>query len=175
MGRDKALIELNRRPLILRIFDRLDRVSDDVFAVARDTAPLEAMGLRAFADEVDVQTPVAGILTALGRAIHPHVFICACDMPFVLPDVIRLLAACAGGGVAVPVHDGRPESLHAVWATGLRDRVGEVLSGGELAVHRVLEALDVTYVDEDEWRVVDPRGRSFVNINTPSDLGAATS
>jgi molybdopterin-guanine dinucleotide biosynthesis protein A len=27
-------------------------------------------------------------------------------------------------------------------------------------------------VDESEWRLVDPHGRAFTNLNTPDDLAA---
>jgi molybdopterin-guanine dinucleotide biosynthesis protein A len=173
MGRDKALIELNRRPLVMRVTDRLWACADDVFVVAKDPEDFDRLGLRWVPDGAGAQTPLAGILGALRAAKHDHVFVCACDMPFVSPDVVRLIASRGEGfDAAVPQRDGRPEPLHAVWSANAGDRVDAALQEGETAVHRALEKLRVAWIDEDEWRSVDPRGRSFVNINTPSDLSA---
>jgi molybdopterin-guanine dinucleotide biosynthesis protein A len=95
-------------------------------------------------------------------------------MPFVSPDVVRLIAdESEGFDVAVPQRDGRPEPLHAVWSADVADRVESAMSSGERAVHRVLEDLNVAWIPEDMWRRLDPRGRSFVNLNTPEDLRAA--
>jgi molybdopterin-guanine dinucleotide biosynthesis protein A len=174
MGRDKALIELDRRPLIVRVFDRLNAVSDDVFAVTKDAEPLEPLGVRVVVDDDEAQTPIAGIARALRAARHEHVFVCACDTPFLSPKLIVLLASrAAGADAVVPRRDGRPEPLHGVWSSGAADRVEAALRKGERAVQRMLETLDVVWVDEDEWSAVDPRGRSFVNLNTPTDLTSA--
>jgi molybdopterin-guanine dinucleotide biosynthesis protein A len=175
MGRDKALIELNRRPLIVRVFDRLNAVSDDVFAVTKDEAPLEPLGVRVVVDDHEAQSPIAGIARAMRAARYERVFVCACDTPFLAPKLIALLASKASrSDVVVPRRGGRPEPLHAVWSAGAAQRVSEALDDGELAVHRIFDHLDVVWVEEDEWKAVDPRGRSFVNLNTPSELDEAT-
>lgn len=165
MGRDKALLELNGRPMVCHVVDRLRAVSDDVFVVAKRQHALDGFGLRVITDDVEAHTPLAGIARALRAAASSRVFVCACDMPFVSDRLIELLAERATGyDVAVPLRAGRPEPLHAVWSTRVAFRLEE------RAVHRVLDELCVAWVGEKEWKAVDPEGSSFVNVNTPEDL-----
>jgi molybdopterin-guanine dinucleotide biosynthesis protein A len=122
-------------------------------------------------DRSDVHTPLAGIATALRTAKHDHVFVCACDMPFVAPDLVRFLAERAvGHAAAVPRRNARPEATCAVWSARAADDIDAALAVGERAVYRVLDTLDVVWIDEPVWKAIDPTGASFVNINTPEDL-----
>ena len=174
MGRDKAFVELNRRPLIVRVTDRLWNCADEVFVVTKHPEDFDRLDRRAVPDGAEAQTPLAGVLGALRAAKHERVFVCACDTPFISPELVRLLAArLEGHDAAAPRNEGRAESLHAVWSSRLGDRVAESIDAGERAVHRVLEELRVAWVEEDEWRPLDPRGRSFVNLNTIDDVERA--
>lgn len=174
MGRDKSLLPFRNRPLIAHVVERCGVCSDDVFVVTKRPRQLQSLRFRVVVDHADEQTPLAGIVTALGAAAHPYVFVCACDMPFVSAELVRLLAQRARSyDAAVPVRAGRPEPSHAVWSTSALDRIEQALWSGERAVRRVLETLRVAWVDEDEWRTIDPGGRAFVNVNTPEDLEAA--
>ena len=165
MGRDKALLDLGGRPLVCHVLDRLRAVSDDVFVVTKRPHALDGVAVRVVTDDSDAQTPLAGIATALRTARHDHVFVCACDMPFVSTGLVERLAQRAiGYDVAVPLRDGRPETLYAVWSTDV------VVHADDRAVHRVLEGMRVAWVAVDEWSDLDPTGKSFVNINTPEDL-----
>jgi molybdopterin-guanine dinucleotide biosynthesis protein A len=92
-------------------------------------------------------------------------------MPFVSCELVRFLSSrIEDHDVAVPRHGDRAEPLHAVWSSGVAVRVEEALSAGERAVHRALERLRVAWIEEDEWRPLDPEARSFVNINTLEEL-----
>lgn len=174
MGRDKALIELDGRTLVEHVVERLRAVSDDVFVVTKRPGELEHLGLRVVEDGSDVHTPLVGIARALRAAVHPYVFVCACDMPFVSPNLIRLIASgAAAHDVAVPRRSSRPEPSHAVWSADVAPALDACLSAGERAVYRVLDTLSVAWIDEDDWSTVDPSGSSFVNLNTPADLARA--
>ena len=171
MGRDKALITHAGRTLVEHVIDRLRPVSDDVFVVTKHPDVLDHIDVPVVADRKDVQTPLAGIATALRAARHARVFVCACDMPFVSPELVHYLTERLGSHDAVvPRCDGRPESSHALWSSHIADAVDLALATGERAVHRVLEKLDTLWVDEPEWRTIDPDRASFVNVNTPEDL-----
>jgi molybdenum cofactor guanylyltransferase len=174
MGRDKAFVDFDGRSLLVRIVERLETVSDDVFVVARDGGGLASLGPRVYRDTCDARTPLAGILTALHMASQPSVFICATDMPHVSPRLIELIASRSSvADVVVAEHDGRLEPLHAVWSVTAAGVIEAEIAAGERAVHRVLERLRVAVVHEDVWRPVDPSGASFTNVNTPDELLAA--
>lgn len=168
MGRDKAWIALDGKPLVRHAYDALDGCCDEVFVVARDPGPFIREALTAVADAPQPTGPVGGILSALRSASHPLVFIAACDMPFLSGTFIRELAALAGGHDAVvPIRDGRRESLHTVWVKDLQ------VPDPPQSVHELLDVLNVFDVTEDQWRTWDPAGLSLTNLNTPAELEAA--
>jgi molybdopterin-guanine dinucleotide biosynthesis protein A len=174
MGRDKALVEFEGRPLVVHMVERLSSWSDDVFVVSKTNPLPDDPRLRVYDDACDVQAPLAGVLAALRAASHPLVFVCATDMPFVSHEVVELLVSRADAADAVvPRRVGRLEPLHAVWSRSAAGPIAAQMDAGERAVHRALGLLNVVTVDEDEWRRVDPDGVSFTNLNTPDELAAA--
>ena len=44
---------------------------------------------------------------------------------------------------------------------------------GERAVHAMFDLVGTTWLDEPALRAVDPKLRSFLNVNTPEDLRTA--
>jgi molybdopterin-guanine dinucleotide biosynthesis protein A len=183
MGTDKALLELGGLPLVVRAVRALADAVGEVVVVTRRPEALEGLGLEVVADDPGPQTPLTGIATALRRAGGRPVFFAACDMPWIVPAFVRALvalaaeAAPAGRGPAgwdavVPLRQGRPEPLHALWGARARGAVDAALLLGRAAPRDVLRDLAVRWVPEEEWRRWDPGGRSLANVNTPADLEA---
>lgn len=171
MGRDKAMLDHGGIPLADHIAAVLREVAAEVFVVAK--APLPGLRTPVVLDASPARTPLAGVSAALDHARHELVFVCACDMPTISPVLVRLLAEhIADAAAAVPVRDGRVESLHALWRREAAQEVARLLHAGERAVHRVLDALGAVRLAEREWRALDPEGRSFANLNTPADAAA---
>lgn len=176
MGRDKAWVDFHGRPLVEHVVERLEGFSDDVFVVAKDPLPFEEAGLRVVADEVDEQTPLAGIAAALRAARNQWVLVVGCDMPFVSAAVGRMLLRRAEEvDVVVPVRASRLEPLHAVWGAGALDAIQEALEAGERAVIDVLDRLEVAEVEEAMWQAWDPDGLAMRSINTAEELDEALS
>jgi molybdopterin-guanine dinucleotide biosynthesis protein A len=149
MGRDKALIAVDGRPLAARVADTLASAgAGRVVAVGGDVAGLRAAGLDAVPDDDPGEGPLAGILTALGElAPGPAprdvgigiVFVAACDL--VSPDAaavratVAALAAAGDADIAVPVVGGRRQWLHAAWRRGVRPPLAAAFAAGERSVH----------------------------------------
>lgn len=174
MGRDKALIDWQGAPLVVQVARRLRDAVGDVVVVTKDPRSFEGLGLRVEQDLCKLQTPLAGILTALEFAAGRPAFILACDMPFVEPAFVRmLLEAAEDHDAAVPLRDGRLEPLHAVWRPSSLPEVADALDRAERAPLQVLGRLRVLEVPETVWRRWDPDGLSLMNVNTPEELERA--
>jgi molybdopterin-guanine dinucleotide biosynthesis protein A len=176
MGRDKASVEFEGEPLAARVARRLAVVCDEVLVASGDGLRLAWLELPQVADPTPDRGPLGGIVAGLEAASTDLVAVVAVDMPFASGTLFRLLAGDRVDEDAVlPVTLRGAEPLHGVYArtavTVLRAR----LDGGERAVHRALEACRVRYVEEDEWRTVDPSGRFASNVNLPDDLMALRS
>jgi molybdopterin-guanine dinucleotide biosynthesis protein A len=164
MGASKATAALAGKPLVAYPVEALRSAFERVVIVAKRETELPDLGIERW-DEPDApRHPIAGIRYALERAGAPIV-VCAGDMPFVDPDILRLLAAELRPGVkaAVASCDGRLEPLLAAYAPA------------------ALELLAVAPADEPLRRSVEALTPALVgvarevafNVNTPEDLAEA--
>lgn len=113
--------------------------------------------------------PLCGIVRAL-REGRPAV-VAACDLPFVAPGLIELLAE-ANEPLVMPTLDGRPQPLLARYEPSLLPRLEAALTREE-PLTRTVEDLGPRLLGEDELaRFGDPR-RLLFNVNDRDDLRRA--
>jgi molybdopterin-guanine dinucleotide biosynthesis protein A len=171
MGTSKALLPWDGVPLVARVAGLLAEAVDEVVVVARHPPELDGLGLTVVEDEPGPQTPLSGIRTALHLAGDRPLFVAACDMPHLSPPFVRaLLRLTPTHDAVVPLEQGRPQPLHAVWLPAALPEVEASLASAHPAPRAVLGALHVRWVAEQEWRPWDPEGRSLTNVNTPEDF-----
>jgi molybdopterin-guanine dinucleotide biosynthesis protein A len=167
MGSDKALVEVDGVPMVLRVAQTLRAATcDPVIALGGDTTALAKLGLVTVADRWPGEGPLGGLITALENfPQHDAMVVVACDLPRLAPSgVVALLDALESAqdaDVALALTD-RPQPLCAAWRPRAAVRlVAEFERGGR----RLLDALsDLRVVDV----VVDPQ--QLVNVNTVADL-----
>lgn len=171
MGADKALLEVEGAPLVVRVAERLSRVAHPVILAPGVPGRLGSLGYPEVADAVPGSGPLAGLVAGLEASPHPLAAVVAVDMPLASPDVFRLLATLHGDEDAVvPVTAEGPQPLHAVYARSALPALRGALEGGRLALRAALQGLRVREVGEDEWRRADPTGTFALNLNSPADL-----
>lgn len=166
--------------LVRRVFGRMRRVSERVVAVVNDELRADALNAHlpddaVFAvDEYPGKGSLGGIFSGLNAAGTEWAVFCACDMPFVNPEVYRLLLSKRDGcDAVVPVVDGRPEPVHAAYSRRCLEPMRAKILADDLKITGFFEDVTVRFVEEDEIRERDPRLLSFFNINTESDLRTA--
>ena len=183
-GRNKALIEVRGRAIIDRQLDALRPLFAAgalaavlaADATEADAAPFAARKLELLRDRAGKQGPMAGLAAALAWAGDAHLFALACDMPSVEPRVVELvLASAVGADIAVPVAGGRRQPLFACYSPRCAALVDDQLRDAARSVSALPDAarargFAVVEIDERRIRTVDPDLRSFVNVNSASDL-----
>lgn len=175
-GRNKALYEVNGRPLLSYLVERVSSLSKRLIISVKSDPEIYSRlfpGAEIILDEYDVYAPIIGLLSSLAEVKTSYVAVLPCDSPLVNPELIALLLRKARGrGGAVPIwEDGRVEPLLAVYKTDeLRKSVTDCLKRSDLRVRCALESMDIVYVPMHEIKEVDPELRSFLNINTPKEL-----
>jgi molybdenum cofactor guanylyltransferase len=171
MGRDKALLEVRGRPLVLHVAALLEQAADPVLLAPGRPGRLGPLGYREVADVAPGAGPLSGLVAGLEASPHRLMAVVAVDLPFASPPLFRLLAELHGDEDAVvPRSDSGPQPLHAAYATAALPALRAALSESRLALQEVLAELEVRWVGEDEWRAADPAGRFAVNLNRPEDL-----
>ena len=171
-GRDKGLLPLDGKPLVVHVLKRLAPQVERVLVSAnRNLEPYAALtGAEVVADDVPgFAGPLAGIASALQRTATPYLLTVPCDAPLLPVDLgARLHAALQASGTAMAMaHDGqRLQPLFALMRRGvLPDLLAYLAEGG-----RKVE----DWVRRNGPRIVDfsDQTAAFVNLNTPAD-GAA--
>lgn len=164
MGTDKALLELEGRPLVVHVAERLATVCCSVL-VAPGARPLTGLPWQLVVDRRRGEGPLAGILGGLAAARTPLVAIVGVDMPHVDPAMLAALAEhWRGGPAVVPVVDGHLQPLHAVYATAALPLLAGLFDAGERSPARALEHVGATTYE------VDGPTPWAADLDTPDDV-----
>jgi molybdopterin-guanine dinucleotide biosynthesis protein A len=143
--------------------------------IAQDSSPLQA-AVPVIRDRIPNCGSLGGLYTGLRQAKTQHVFLAACDMPFIHPGLVKhMVALREEADVVWASWRDQLQPTHAVYGQRCLPVLEEMVNRRELKIQdmRAHSSLRVRLVTEDEVRRIDPEGRSFLNINTPSDLEAA--
>ncbi|MDD9955130.1 MAG: molybdenum cofactor guanylyltransferase [Anaerolineaceae bacterium] len=176
MGRDKALVELDGRPMLEHVIERVSGLGQaQTLLVSNDHAAHARFGLPMVCDSLPDAGSLGGIYTALLNSKHCHTLVVACDMPFLGPALLSHMLALREGGhdVIVPRVAGYPQGLHAVYGQACVAPIRAQIEAGRLKVIGFYDQVRVRYLDEDEWGPLDPTGQALGNVNTPEELAAA--
>ena len=171
MGTDKALVEIDGQPLVIRVAAFLAAAASPVFLAPGKPGRLGDLGYPEVDDALDGTGPLGGMVAALRATPHHLTAVVAVDMPFASAAVISRLASLAQGfDAVVPVTLDGPQPLHAVYARSALPALERALAEGSLSVLGSLQRLQVRWVGEDEWQSADPSGRFALNLNQPDDV-----
>lgn len=176
--REKALVELQGRPLVSHVIDRLaDQVDGLWLNVNREQARYQRFGLPIIGDAPAFagMGPLAGIHAAL-ESFERHtpmdgwLAVVACDSPWLPLDLVdRLIAAARATSTSAAVAcDGeRCHPTFSVLHSSLLASVARQLRRNELAFGRWLADLPAAEADFSD------QPGAFANINTAAELEAA--
>jgi molybdopterin-guanine dinucleotide biosynthesis protein A len=171
MGRDKALIDYDGKPIIAHVIDLLRELSEDVIVVSNRSETYAPFGARIVPDYDPPGGPLGGIYTGLSAAKNDLAIVVACDMPFLNRSLLRhLIDRAQPADAVVMLTDGEYEPLHAVYRRTCLPSIQDHLLKGDRRVISFFDDVRLATVPADEWRVIDPSGQSIANLNTPEDL-----
>ena len=178
-GRRKALIELNGRPLLTYVIDRLQAHLDPLMlSCDSETSEFEPFGLPLVPDLLPgFRGPLTGLYSALqylaDKGQQNGLVLCPCDAPFIPSDFVqRFLEAGQGDDkpVVVVSYQGVLQPTFSMWHTHHLPVIHEaVVKRGDGGLKYMLRFLPHTVV---EWALSEPS--PFFNINTPDDLKTAS-
>lgn len=170
-GSPKGLLRVAGEPIAARTLRLFSELFADSLIVSNDADAYAGLGARVVPDVVAGKGAPGGLHSSLTFASTPWVFTVACDMPLLSREPIAWLAARRDGARAVAVvWKGRLEPLHAFWSRACLPVLDEALRTGDPSLWAIATAAGSRFVNDDEWREVDPDGRAFTNVNTPEDL-----
>ncbi len=174
-GVDKAALDIDGRPVIERVISALSTVAGSLIVVANDDRFDHDRRVTVIRDPEPHAGVLPALLAALSATTTPLAVVVACDMPFLHPGLIaHQVELVADADAVVPVVDGRPEPMHAVYrAAPCSSTIRGALARDQRRMIAFLDDVRTVRVDEATLRLYDPELRSFFNVNTPDDLEAA--
>ncbi|TVO70938.1 molybdenum cofactor guanylyltransferase MobA [Sedimenticola selenatireducens] len=167
-GQDKGLIDLDGRPLIAHVLERIQPQVDQVVINAnRNLEQYARFGHPVISDTLsDFQGPLAGFLAVMQQVDTDFIATLPCDGPCLPDDLIERLRnaqQAANADIAV-AHDGnRMQPVYALIATHLRPSLEAFLQAGERKIdwwYAKHNTVNVDFSDAPD---------TFLNINTPED------
>ena len=167
-GMAKAFLRLGDATFIDRILSVLVPLFEELIIVAGDPRPFARLGVRVVSDERDGMGPLMGLYTGLKASGAERNFVTSADAPLLQPQLVRRLVDESDGFDAlVPSWERGVEPLCAVYANSCVPAIGKVLEQRRIIAFFPL--VRVRVVPEETVRQVDPRGLSFLNVNTRED------
>ncbi|MEW6265485.1 MAG: molybdenum cofactor guanylyltransferase [Thermodesulfobacteriota bacterium] len=179
MGRPKSALDLGGRTLVNRVVERLAPLCLEVLLVAKRPLDFLDSDLRIVRDLEVGQGPLGGLSTGLFYARTAWTLVAACDLPFLQPRLLNLLAEKALGAppgprAFVPRTTGGWHPLLAVYSKACLAPIQACLTRGIRKVDDLrFHGLKWIALEEAELKASDPELVSFVNVNTPEELAAA--
>lgn len=168
-GVDKGLQDLNGRPLVQWVLERLAPQVDQVMIIAnQNLGRYGEFGCTVLPDRIpDFAGPLAGLHAALSQTTNPLLLTVPCDSPFLPHDLVARLhdaLQAAGAELAVARSGERIQRAFSLLRRELLPQLDAFLAAGGRQVGQWHAALNLVAVD------FDAAADAFVNLNTAADL-----
>lgn len=170
LGVDKAELIVGGRSILERTVQVLKQIFAEAIVVSNVYRDIAAQDVIQVKDIVGAKGALGGIYTGLCHASYDRSFVTACDMPYIMPQLVELIAKRQQKDVVVPHVNGNLEPLFAVYSKQCIPRIEQMMTQNILKISDLYERCSVEYVDEESLRKVDKNLKSFTNINLLRDL-----
>lgn len=179
MGRDKALLELDGRPLIEHAVGKLRGLGFTPRIVG--SRPDLARFAEVIPDTYPMAGPLGGIATALELSDAEQNLFLAVDLPWVSGEFLRWMtdrAEITAAAATVPRLQGMAQPLCAIYGRGLLPHMQAALAEGDAKIMRAVERASERIDSFDAESIAAAEGwpspqRWFANLNTPGDFERA--
>lgn len=184
-GRDKGLVKLKGKPLVMYLLEKVAKVVDEKVIVVSSEAqknafsPLFEHVADVIVDKYDGRGPLVGALTGFETVQSEYSLLLPCDTPFLSGEIAALLLDCCKGRSAVIPRwpNGWIEPLQSAYNTkSAINTTKKTLEQGKMDVRSMISYLrGIQYISTMALKKLDPELLTFFNINTLSDLRKAES
>jgi molybdopterin-guanine dinucleotide biosynthesis protein A len=168
MGRDKATMEFEGRPLWERQLELLRGLGPEKIFVSARTAPVWLPNhAELLLDDPPSHGPISGLTKGLASLRATHLIALAVDMPFMTADELRrLLEQVTEGCGVVPIIGGQAEPLAAIYPAAAATDFRTALEEPDWSLQPIVRSLaEVGKVRL--WPV--PDASLYRSVNEPGD------
>jgi molybdopterin-guanine dinucleotide biosynthesis protein A len=185
LGRDKGLVVLAGKPLVVHVIDRISEAVDETVVVVSSESQKKNFKAvlkekaKTVVDKTKSQSPLVGAMTGFESAQGKYSLLLPCDTPLVSVSIVQFLFdMCTDRNAVIPRWpSGYIEPLQAVYRTkSALTAAQKALGQGKMNMRSMIDNLtQVRYISTMVLEHMEPQLLSFFNINTPQDLKKAES
>jgi len=173
MGKNKAFIQVEGIPIIERIHDLFRELFQEVIIVTNDKDLFSGFNSKIHSDLIPDKGALGGLYTGIVFSSFYYSFCVACDMPFINKSLVQyLIGRIADEDVIVPRTKDGLQPLHALYSKNCVDPIKKSIEEGKSKIIDIYDQVNVKIVDEEDFLCFDPGRESFINVNTPEELGS---
>ncbi|MES2181473.1 MAG: molybdenum cofactor guanylyltransferase MobA [Pseudomonadota bacterium] len=170
-GVDKGLVQLQQKPLIQYVIERLaTQVHEIIINANREIMQYQALGYPVLMDETaDFIGPLAGISLGLKQAKYDYLLSVPCDSPLLPLDLAQRLhenLVKHGADIAVATSSGNAHPVFCLCKKNVLPSLTRYLQQGGRKVSAWQKSLNYIEVNFDD------SAEAFINLNTFADLAA---
>jgi molybdenum cofactor guanylyltransferase len=189
---NKALATIGKGNILENVLRVFRALFDEIILVTNTPLVYASWDVSIVTDIYPVRSPLTGIYSGLLYAANPHIFVAACDAPFLQKELVLTVLDNIDrhADIFVPETGKGMEPLCAAYSKKCLPHIERVLlnqlevdsNAGNpmerilkqsLKVRSFFEQVRVKTIDEAQLRAKDTNLISFFNVNTPDDLAKA--
>lgn len=174
-GISKAFIQVEGVKIIDRVLEVLGEFFDETIIISNAPLAFFQYDLPVYSDLLEPRSSLNGVYSALEYAQSSHVLVVPCDLPFLRPDMMRLLLDefMPGLDVLIPQTAMGMEPLCAIYSKRCIKPARRLLDRKKFSIKGFFPEVRVKTIPESQLRLADPQLQSFFNVNSPDDLEKA--
>ncbi|EGA66185.1 molybdenum cofactor guanylyltransferase MobA [Vibrio brasiliensis] len=166
-GQDKGLVQLNNKPLIQHVIERLTPQTERILINANRNQDAYTEFAHVFSDQFkDYPGPMGGIHAGLVNAGTDWVGFVPCDSPLINTDLVeRFCSAVTDETDILVAHDGdHQQPVFTLYHKRVLPKLTAFLERGDRKIILLYKECHTQYVDFSD------SPNCFVNLNTPEEL-----
>ncbi len=174
-GIKKSFHKINGKMIMDIIYEIFSSIFDEIIIVANEPHEFAGWNGLIVSDIYPSRCSLAGIHAGLCYSSKEHIFVSACDTPFLKKDLLLYILSQINSGfdVIIPETDDGLETLCAVYSKASLSAIERNLQNNIYMVKKFFKKNRVKKIPVNRIRKFDPEMSSFFNINTPDDLEKA--
>jgi molybdopterin-guanine dinucleotide biosynthesis protein A len=175
IGTNKALLEVQGKPLIQRLTELLDLTFSEVMISSSEPDLYNFTGMKILQDIYSARGPLAGIHSALKYTDTKRNFIVSCDLPLINTDLINYIVNYGSEkDIILPMAEGRIQKTCGLYSKNILNEVEKLLieshqknSKVKGSIYELMDRVSTEIVEVDKLDFYS--SDLFLNINTPED------
>ncbi|MGE5391471.1 MAG: molybdenum cofactor guanylyltransferase [Deltaproteobacteria bacterium] len=173
----KAFAEINGKLVIEILLEKFARYFEEVIIISNEPNLFHRFSMPVYEDIYPYLGPVAGIHTALERAVFDPVFVLGCDMPFINMKMVDHMIGLIGDHDCVLTRmNCTLQPTAAVYSKKSLPIFQKYLENERLKLTRIVEEdMNSLIIDEQELKIFGPLQEQLFNVNDQLALEHARS